>query len=113
MESVLPQENVQVTQYQEQNAQTYCDEIVEEAIAANEQMMKLRNKVFDHYNQGPDKSFLKAPIKVYEKALPCVDVELLKKTFAVDIETCKSIGERVNEGRDLVLKNYPKFMAEQ
>ena len=66
-------------------------------------MMQLRNKVIDHYNQGPDKSFLKAPLKVYEKALPTINMELLKKTFAMDIETCKSIGERVNQSREMVI----------
>ena len=84
----------------EKNAQAYCDNIIEEAYAANEHVAKLREKVIEHHNQGADKSFLKAPLKVYEKAIPTVDIELLKKTFAVDVETCKSTSERVDEARD-------------
>ena len=72
----------------------------------------MREKVFDHINQGPAKSFLKAPLKIYEKAMPTIDIVLLKKTFKLDVETCKTISERVNEGRELVIANYPKFMAQ-
>ena len=61
---------------------------------------QLREKVFGHINQGPAKSYLKAPVKVYDKAMPQIDIALLNKTFKLDVETCKTISERVNEGRE-------------
>lgn len=62
---------------------------------------------------GPGKSFLKAPLPVYEKAIPSIDLAALRRTFAADVEICQSIADRMDHGRDLVVANYPKFMAEQ
>ena len=56
---------------------------------------------------------MKAPVRVYEKAIPLIDLEALKTTFAQDIDTCKSIADRIDVGRDSVVANYPKFMAQQ
>jgi len=45
--------------------------------------------------------------------LPAVDLDALRKAFAVDVETCTSIAERMDQGREAVALNLPKFLAEQ
>ena len=109
----LPKENKVIADYQNKNAQAFCDELYAEATAVNEHIVKLREKVNNHHNQGPGKSFLKASLKVYEKVMPDFDLTLLRKTLAQDVTTCQSIVGRMDEGRDLVVANYPKFIAQQ
>ena len=113
MTEALPNENKQVAETQAANAEAFFEELQKEAHEANDCVKKFREKLVNHHGQGPGKSFLKAPLRVYEAAVPTIDLEVLKKTFAIDIETCKSILERVEVGRDMVVANYPKFMAQQ
>ena len=111
MTETLPGENLKIAESQSVNAETFFKELQAEAKDVNECIEKFRNKILNHLKQGPSKSLLKAPLQVYEAALPSLDLEALERTFAMDIETCKSIAQRVDYGRDMVIANYPKFMA--
>ena len=62
MDEVLPLENLQVVDYQKKNANKFCDGLIKEADEANNLIIKLKEKIIEHHSQGPDKSFLKAPI---------------------------------------------------
>ena len=96
MVDILKDENKKVASYQGDNAEAFCNEIESEANFINERVLKLREKVSNHHSQGPGKSFLKAPLRVYETAIPTMDVEALQKTFTADVETCKSLAERMD-----------------
>jgi len=98
--STLPNENKEIASQQAEQAEAFFEDLKKEATEVNEHVNKLRERVVNHHAQGPGRSFLKAPLRVYEKALPTLDLDALEKVFAVDIETCKSIAERVDEGRD-------------
>ena len=111
--AALPSENKDIAENQSSKAESFFEELEKEAKEVKECVENFRNKIIDHQKQGPGKSFLKAPLRVYEAAIPTLDLEALQRAFKIDIETCKSISARVDTGRGMVLANYPKFMAQQ
>lgn len=61
-----------------------------EAENVKEQLDALRDKIEFNHNTSPDKSFLKAKLNVYEKFLPTLDLEGLKKQLDTDETICKT-----------------------
>ena len=111
MSETLPSENKKVAENQSANAEAFFEELRKEAKEVNEYVKNFRDKIIKHHSQGPSKSYLKAPLRVYEASLPPLDLEALERTFEIDVDTCKSIAKRVETGREMVVANYPKFMA--
>ena len=109
----MPDENKKIAEDQSASAKAFFEDLQKEAREVNECVKNFREKITNHHNQGPSKSLLKAPLRIYEAALPSIDLEALDRTFAIDIDTCNTLASRLDSGRDMVIANYPKFMAQQ
>ena len=70
MTETLPGENLKIAESQSVNAEAFFNELQAEARDVNECVKKFRAKLLNHHKQGPSKSLLKAPLRVYEAALP-------------------------------------------
>ena len=77
------------------------------------QVAGLRKKIQDTHAAGADKSYLKSSLASYEKCVPAINVDGIKKQLDLDVEAVEGIEERAKESVAIVKANYSKFMALQ
>ena len=62
----------------------FSKEVLSEAAEIKEKLEALREKIRSSHNPAPDKSFLKGKLSAYEKFLPEINVDGLKKQLEQD-----------------------------
>ena len=113
IDTVLPEEAVQVAKRHVEESKQYCDELLAETIVVEKQVAALRKKIQETHAAGADKSYLKSSLASYEKCVPAINVDGMKKQLDSDIKVVEGIEERAKESVAIVKANYSKFMAEQ
>ena len=78
-------ESMQILQDQEQECQTFTDEVIVQAQQLNDAIEKLKQKIQNKHDTDCKKSFLKANLNSYLKTLNSIQVVELKKLFANDL----------------------------
>lgn len=98
----LEEETKRKAEEASEKAQIFAKELQVEVEGVAVQIDAIREKIRKNHVSGSGDCILKANITQYEKCVPQINVEQLKKLLEVDIEVCKEIPKRIGSSLELV-----------
>ena len=102
MSEVLIEESKSKAETQKKRARDTVDQLMAEVVEAAEKVDAIREKIAKGHLSSDGDCFFKSNQSQYEKCVPKINVEDLKKLLERDVEECQEVPDRVEANLELV-----------